>query len=113
MYILPTDRLAEGGALPISPTDFETKVNELCAEARNTLENVWLKKCADIFLRLRPYWQEYAPKRIGDSVHIIEQFFKCVNALMASQLRRLAMRSLNHFLDLLIQYRVIYPFCFI
>lgn len=107
MYILPTNSLAENGVLPITPAEFEKRVNELCSEARYVLENVWLHQCANIFLNLKQFWQEFAPQRPGDSTHTIELFFSCVNSLMASQLRRLVMRSLQHFLDLIVQYKVI------
>ncbi|KAI4456226.1 dynein heavy chain family protein [Holotrichia oblita] len=105
MYILPINQLSENGVLPITPAEFERKVNDLCSDARYVLENVWLQQCANIFLNLKQYWQEFAPKRPGDSTHTIELFFSCVNSLMASQLRRLVMRSLEHFLHLIVQYK--------
>lgn len=106
MYILQTDRISESGEFPLDPLTFETKIEELCNESRDKLLHEWLLKCADIFLDERRHWKNYIPRRIGDSLCIIEKFFSCANSLMSSQLRRLVMRSLRHFLQLIARFKV-------
>lgn len=106
MHIIETDRLRESGTFPLEPSVFEAKIDELCKESRNKLLKDWLLKCADIFLEKRSYWKKFIPKQMGDSVCIIESFFACVNSLMSLQLRRLVTRSLEHFVKLVVYYKV-------
>lgn len=107
LLVAPTDRLDEGEPYPLEPTVFEAKIDEFCEESRFTLLNIWLLKCADIFLDNRNYWDQYIPKHPGDSLCIVEGFFACVNNLMSLQLRGLVKRSLRHFAELIIRYKVI------
>lgn len=107
MLIVQTNRLQEVGQFPLDPTVFETKVEEMCHESRNILLNEWLPKCADIFLNLKKFWKQYIPKSEEDAVQIIENFFACANGIMAKQLRRLVLKSLRHFLNMFIKYKVI------
>lgn len=106
MYILPVERFAEAGTFPLETTVFEEKLENICAESRHALIKGWLPRCADIFLELRSYWKEYIPKRQGDSLSTIENFFNCINGVMAMQLRSLVMRSLKHFLNFMIRFKV-------
>lgn len=106
MYIVETDRISEVDDLPLDPPVFEAKIEELCNESRNKLLNEWLLKCADIFLDERSHWKKYIPKHFGDALCIIEKFFSCVHSLMSLQLRRLVMRSLQHFLKLIVRFKV-------
>lgn len=107
MYIIPTDRLSEAGSFPLEPHVFEKKIDDICTESREKLLNEWLLKCADIFLEFRACWKSIIPIQPDDPLCIINKFFACVNSLMASQLRRLVTRSLNHFLELIVRFKVI------
>lgn len=104
--ILDTKRFEELGSFPLEPSIFEEKVNSLCEEVRNILEKEWLSRVADIFLELKHYWKQYIPKKAGESLELVESFFRCVNSLMSLQLRGLVMRSLNDFLHLVVKYKV-------
>lgn len=106
MLVVPTRRLQEAGPFPLEPSIFEEKVDALCAECRDVLLKEWLPKCADIFLELKPFWEQFIPKLEGDTLTIIESFFDCVNGLMSSQIRRLVMQSLRHFLKFLATHQV-------
>jgi hypothetical protein len=46
------------------------------------------------------------PVKEGESLTIIKLFFDCVCALMSMQIRQLVMKSLYHFLDLIMMYKV-------
>lgn len=105
MLILPAKRLAEG-PVPLTLSEFEEKVDGLCAEARRKLSKGWLVKCADIFLELKSHWHKYIPLKPNDPMHNIDSFFCCINSLMSIQLRRLVMRSLEHFLEFVLEYEV-------
>lgn len=105
MLILPMKLITEEG-IPLKLSEFEEKVESLCAESRRKLSRGWLVKCADIFLQLKSHWHKYIPLKPNDPMKNIDNFFCCVNSLMEIQLRRLVMRSLEHLLDFLLQYEV-------
>jgi hypothetical protein len=46
------------------------------------------------------------PVKDGESLKIIKLFFDCVCSLMSMQIRQLVMKSLYHFLDLIMMYKV-------
>lgn len=106
MYILPTSQLEEVGIFPLTTQDFVKKVNDLCTESRRILLDVWLKSCADILLDLKRFWWEFVPLK-GDTLETVERFFRAIHSLLSSQLRRLTMRSLHHFLNMLRMFKVL------
>ncbi|CAH1180398.1 unnamed protein product, partial [Phaedon cochleariae] len=99
MHILPLSTLLETDE-PLSPAIFERRVNDICAESRKLLLEQWLPACADIFLKYKAAWRPLVPRSSSDSTEIIEEFFDCVNMLLAKELRGLVMRSLEHFANL-------------
>ncbi|RZC40467.1 DHC N2 domain containing protein [Asbolus verrucosus] len=105
MLIITTNRLEEVGHFPLEMDLLEEQIDYLCAEARNIIEKEWLPACADIFLKNKTHWKKFIPKKPIDSPVLIQRFFDCVNGLLSMQMRGLVMRSLRHFLDLLVKFR--------
>ncbi|XP_071052042.1 dynein axonemal heavy chain 3 isoform X2 [Onthophagus taurus] len=105
MCILDVADLEEDQEFPLHMESFEETLIALCNKTRNVLTNVWLKECADIFCDLRPTWEHFIPRQKGDNMDVIEMFFNCVNTLMSLQVRGMVMKSLNHFMELLIKYK--------
>lgn len=106
MLILPVSRLEEQKQFPLELTNIVEQVTLICEESRRVLLKNWLPSCADIFLAYKQYWKQYAPRQATDSLDIIERFFNCVNMLLSLQLRWLVMKSLNHFVDFVVQFKV-------
>jgi hypothetical protein len=46
------------------------------------------------------------PAKARESLKIIKLFYDCVCSLMSMQIRQLVMKSLYHFLDLIMMYKV-------
>jgi hypothetical protein len=46
------------------------------------------------------------PVKARESLKIVKLFFDCVCSLMSMQIRQLVMKSLYHFLDLIMVYKV-------
>ncbi|XP_018322727.1 dynein heavy chain 3, axonemal isoform X2 [Agrilus planipennis] len=105
LLILPWHRIEEDGPLPITPRALEDKVRNVCSEVKEMLLQDWLGKCADIVLKYRSEWKNKIPKNPGDTVDNINRFFDCINCLLSLQLRKLLMKSLNHFLDYIMKYK--------
>jgi dynein heavy chain len=106
MLIIPTDRLEEVGQFPLEMDVLEEQIDHICTESRNILVREWLPSCADIFLKYKMQWRKYIPLKPTDSPVLVERFFDCVNGLLSMQLRRLVMRSLRHFLSLMVKFKV-------
>lgn len=106
MVILPTKRIEKVGKFPLEITVLEKQLEALCNQARTVLVEDWLKDVADIFLKYRDSWKKYIPRKPRDSFTSIERFFSCAASLMSRQLRSLVMKSLYHFLNFLVQYKV-------
>ncbi|KAK4874901.1 hypothetical protein RN001_014261 [Aquatica leii] len=101
MLILPVHRLEEVSRFPLEVSDFEAQVHKICVETRNILLNEWYPKCADLILSLKPHWYEFIPKSKDETVTSIQNYFDCVNGLMATQVRGLVLNSLHHLVNFL------------
>lgn len=102
MYILPLN----GFEYPLEPDSFEKQVESNCEESRRVLIYEWLPECADIFLEFKHDWRQYVPMKVSQSCETIEKFFRCVNMLLSMQLRSLVMKSLVHFKELIVTFKV-------
>ncbi|VEN60061.1 unnamed protein product, partial [Callosobruchus maculatus] len=72
---------------------------------RKILKKEWLPSCADIFLENKQEWKCYIPVKKNDATELIERFFECANILMSMQLRTLVIRSLKHFISLILKFK--------
>lgn len=106
MLIIPTDRLEENQQFPLEMIDLENLIDDICQQSRDILVKEWLPSCADVFLKQKLHWKKYIPLKASDSPVLIEKFFDCVNSLLSMQLRSLVMRSLKHFLNFIIKFKV-------
>lgn len=106
MLILPVSRLEENKPFPLDPAEFEEQLTLVCEDTRRVLLKKWQPACADILLAYKQDWRQYAPKNVTDSTDLIERFFRCINVLLSQQLRWLVMKSLNHFVDFLVKFKV-------
>lgn len=106
MLILPVDKFEEDHRLPLEMTEYEEKVNKYCTEIRKLLEEVWLKDCADIVLKHKKKWIELVPRSISESSCNIENMFRAALSIMSIQLRSLVRKSLDHFTEFLLKFKV-------
>lgn len=107
MYILPLESVIDlGNIASLDPVEFESNVEQACEASKNVLVNQWLPECADVFLELKQHWRKLVPRKPDQSCDLVEKFFSCVNMLMSLQLRSLVMRSLDHFKQLVVAYKV-------
>lgn len=107
MYILPLESVIDlGNVASLDPVKFETNVEQACEASKNVLVNQWLPECADIFLELKQHWRKLVPRKPEHSCDLVEKFFSCVNMLMSLQMRSLVMKSLEHFKQLVVAYKV-------
>lgn len=106
MLILPVSRLEERNAFPLQPAAFEEQVRLICDQSRQVLEKEWLPSCADIFLEHKRHWKQYIPLKGTDSIERVQRFFACVDMLLSMQLRSLVMKSLRHFADMIMKFKV-------
>ena len=84
--------------LPLLPAEFESLVKKQCWEAHEVLRKNWIPTCAKIFMDKQDFWQSLVPQNDGDSIILAQEFFSCVAALMANQLREMVINSLKDFL---------------
>nr|CAI5856319.1 unnamed protein product [Callosobruchus analis] len=105
MLLLPLEALEVKSLFPIDPGEFEQRVLEICQNSRKILKKEWLPSCADIFLENKQEWKCYIPVNKKDSTELIERFFECANILMSMQLRTLVIRSLKHFISMMLKFK--------
>jgi len=65
-------------------------------------------ECAELFLKIKENYQDLLSIRrgINSMKHKIQKFFDCVAAIMSRQLRRIVFKSLNHFMNKILEYKV-------
>ncbi|XP_047106954.1 dynein axonemal heavy chain 3 [Schistocerca piceifrons] len=104
MFIVSVTQMEEKHQFPLNPGELEAVVDSLCAESLNILKNRWLIQCAEILLHLRDSWRQLVPEHAGESLQLVQKFFNSISSLMSKQLHELVMRSLNHILELIMQF---------
>ncbi|VVC42221.1 Dynein heavy chain, coiled coil stalk,P-loop containing nucleoside triphosphate hydrolase,Dynein heavy [Cinara cedri] len=81
----------------------------ICREPILMLNKVWKKwieECADLFVETKNSYRDILPScDIKASKYQIQKFFDCVAATMARQLRQIVFKSLNHFMDKILEYK--------
>ncbi|KAK7493483.1 hypothetical protein BaRGS_00015194 [Batillaria attramentaria] len=85
--------------LPLQPADFEALIKKQCQEGHEILRKSWIPTCAKLFIEYQQHWEQLVPPRETDSTELVEEFFRCVAAVMSSQLRGMVINSLSDFLD--------------
>jgi len=58
----------------------------------------------------RSEWGHLAPSRRGDTLGQIDRFFGCISALMARQIRKLTLQSLEHLAEVFHFFQVSNPY---
>lgn len=106
MYIIPQTMVIKEDRSTLTPWEFEKAMMQRCDDVRKQLIEHWLPSCADIFLEYKEAWRPYIPNTLTDSPSFIEHFFNCVNMLLSIQVRGLVLKSLQHFRDLFIKFKV-------
>lgn len=107
MLILPVNHICDlENPFPLNPSQFEENVEKICQLSKMILINHWLPECADIFLEFKTHWRQYVPKKPTPCCDTVEKFFCCVNMLLSMQMRSLVVRSLMHFKQLLVTFKV-------
>ncbi|XP_052759353.1 dynein axonemal heavy chain 3 [Galleria mellonella] len=99
VYICDMRRMQEGLEFPQYPDEFTERLTKLCAEMRAELMDNWLIDVADTMVKMRSHWQIYVARKKKESTFQVEQFFRCIHALMSRQVRDLVERSINHFAE--------------
>lgn len=70
-------------------------------------ENRWIVECADLFVKTKDNYADILPTHgIEASKHQIQKFFDCVAATMSRQLRQIVFKSLKHFMNKILEYKV-------
>ncbi|XP_059835308.1 dynein axonemal heavy chain 3 [Hypanus sabinus] len=85
--------------LPLLPQEFEALVRKHCAEARNTLESIWVPTCAALFLTHKEKWMHLVPPNDCESTQQVKEFFACAASVMSLQLRGAVIKSLEDLLS--------------
>lgn len=64
-------------------------------------------ECADLFVDTRDTYSDVMSTHdIKASKHQIQKFFDCVAATMSRQLRQIVFKSLKHFMNKILEYKV-------
>ncbi|KAM6951542.1 dynein axonemal heavy chain 3 [Aplochiton taeniatus] len=84
--------------LPLLPAEFEELVKRQCHSTRDDLIHKWLPRCASLFVSYKDLWLPLVPQNDQAAPASAQEFFSCVAALMALQLRGLVIASLQDLL---------------
>ncbi|XP_046326217.1 dynein axonemal heavy chain 3-like [Haliotis rufescens] len=85
--------------LPLLPAEFESLVKKQCWDAHEVLRKSWIPTCAKVFFEKTDLWQDLVPPNDTDSTEMIQEFFRCVAAVMSIHLRSMVINSLADFLE--------------
>lgn len=67
----------------------------------------WIVECADLFLEINDNFQDILPTNaLNPSNYQIQKFFDCVAATMSRQLRQVVFKSLKHYMNKILEYKV-------
>jgi dynein heavy chain len=67
----------------------------------------WIVECADLFLEINENFRDILPTHdLNPSDHQIQKFFDCVAATMSRQLRQAVFKSLKHYMNKILEYKV-------
>ncbi|RVE49566.1 hypothetical protein evm_005794 [Chilo suppressalis] len=99
VLICDMNKMQEETPFPQYIPEFTERLNKLCAEMRSELVDNWLIDVADTMIKMRHHWAKYVAKDRKQSTFQVEQFFRCIHALMSRQVRDLVERSVYHFAE--------------
>lgn len=67
----------------------------------------WVVECAELLVKTKDNYRDILPTPgINASKYQIQKFFDCVAATMSRQLREIVFKSLKHFMDKILEYKV-------
>lgn len=69
------------------------------------LMNDWLPRCADLVDSMMDHWKRLVPMKSKDGGRAAI-LFRCIHSLMSRQVQSLIKRSIDHFFDALVVYKV-------
>lgn len=73
------------------------------------LMNDWLPRCADLVDSMMNHWKHLVPMKSKDGGRAAI-LFRCIHSLMSRQVQGLIKRSIDHFYNALVVYKVVYAY---
>lgn len=67
----------------------------------------WIVECADLFVETNDNFRDILPTHdLNPSDYQIKKFFDCIAATMSRQIRQIVFKSLKHFMNKILEYKV-------
>jgi dynein heavy chain len=89
---------------PIMGNELASKVEQCCQTTKKRIVEEWFAEVAELFLEKKNAWSGLFDKTSDASTHLVEKYFRSINALLSQQLRYIVLRTLCHLRDFILQY---------